>query len=361
MKQHQLSFKSFLKSLKKEFNAEYFVTISRSPSVYRGFPFIIEVGLAYGGDLPKDEQAKLIRFANRVPLLFQPKACSIYEGVSNTNWKPYGLNQSKGNMPVGPLVVVVHLASKVGGIKYYLDNPAKVFSDMLLIDQNVWKSAIKAQVPYFFYASSAHVYPIALQLSPDAPLIKEEQVYPANPELSYGWAKLMGEKQIEYSIQEGCNTRASIARLIGAYGPNQDIDLNTGSAIPAFIRRAIEYPRLQPYKVLGTGEETRSYCYIDDIIEGIIQSVEKLGKEKFVGPFNLGREDRIKIGNLAQKIIEISDKDIKIEWDKSHPTTIWGQALDCSLARELLDGWQPRVSLEEGLKNCYEHIASRLS
>jgi len=257
--------------------------------------------------------------------------------------------------------VVFHLASKVGGIKYYLDNPANVFSDMILIDQNVWKSSVENNVPYFFYASSAHVYPIDLQLAPDAPLIREEQAYPANPELSYGWAKLMGEKQIEYSIKEGCGTRASIARIIGAYGPNQDIDLNTGSAIPVFIRRAIEYPNLKPFRVLGTGEETRSYCYVDDIIEGIIRSIEKLETEQFVKPFNLGSEDRIKIGDLAKEVIKTSGKDINIEWDKSHPTTIWGQALDCSLSRELFNGWVPKVPLNEGLRICYDHIYSRLT
>jgi len=99
------------KSMKKEFNADYFTSISRSPNVYRGFPFIVEAGLAYGGDLPKDDSVKLIRFANRVPLLFQQKACAIYDAVSTTNWKPYGLNQSGNNLPVGPAVIIVHLAS----------------------------------------------------------------------------------------------------------------------------------------------------------------------------------------------------------------------------------------------------------
>ena len=99
------------KSLKKEFNADFYTSISRSPSVYRGFPFIIEVGLVYGGDLPKEEQARLIRFANRVPLLFQQGACAINEAVLDTNWKPYGMQQSGSNLPVGPLVILVHLCS----------------------------------------------------------------------------------------------------------------------------------------------------------------------------------------------------------------------------------------------------------
>ncbi|MEW6063298.1 MAG: DNA topoisomerase VI subunit B [Nanoarchaeota archaeon] len=99
------------KSLKKEFNADFYTVVSRSPEVYRGFPFIIEVALVYGGDLPKDETARLIRFANRVPLLFQQGACAITEAVLDTNWKPYGMQQSGNNLLVGPLVILVHLCS----------------------------------------------------------------------------------------------------------------------------------------------------------------------------------------------------------------------------------------------------------
>ncbi len=99
------------KGLKKELPAEFYVTISRSPVVYRGFPFSIEIGIAYGGELDKEGTIKLMRFANRVPLLYQQGACAITEAVIETNWKPYGLQQSGNNLPVGPAVVVVHMAS----------------------------------------------------------------------------------------------------------------------------------------------------------------------------------------------------------------------------------------------------------
>lgn len=99
------------KSLKKEINAEFYVTSTRQPSVYRGFPFVIGVGIAFGGELPKEETVKLMRFANKVPLLYQANACAITEAVSETNWKPYGLQQTGNNLPVGPAVIVVHMAS----------------------------------------------------------------------------------------------------------------------------------------------------------------------------------------------------------------------------------------------------------
>src|SRR5262249_35209999 len=83
--------------------------------------------------------------------------------------------------------VVIHLASKVGGIKYYMQRAGEVFAENTIIDHNVWSAAQDKGVPFYFYASSAHVYPGDLQQTPDSPLIHEEQAYPANPELSYGW------------------------------------------------------------------------------------------------------------------------------------------------------------------------------
>ena len=99
------------KSLKKEINAEFYTSISRRPAVYRGMPFQIECSIAYGGDLETDNTIKLMRFANRVPLLYQQGACAITEAVSETNWKPYGLQQSGNNLPVGPAIILVHIAS----------------------------------------------------------------------------------------------------------------------------------------------------------------------------------------------------------------------------------------------------------
>ncbi len=100
-----------IEGLKRRFKAEFYISSTRPPSVYRGNPFVVEVGLAYGGDLPSEESADVMRFANRVPLQYQPKACAISESIYDTNWKAYGLQQPKGALPVGPMAIVVHLAS----------------------------------------------------------------------------------------------------------------------------------------------------------------------------------------------------------------------------------------------------------
>jgi len=104
--------KELEKSLRKKFqDAEFFVTVTRAPTVYRGNPFQIEVGIAYGGNLPKDKQIKIIRFANRVPLIYQQTAGAISEAIIGTSWKRYGIQQSSGSIPIGPMVLVVHMCS----------------------------------------------------------------------------------------------------------------------------------------------------------------------------------------------------------------------------------------------------------
>ena len=100
-----------LVGMKSAVEADFHATVTRSPSVYRGIPFLVEAGIAYGGKLSADKAARLMRFANRVPLLYNAGGCAITESVCSTNWRQYGLEQSNGSMPVGPLLVVVHLAS----------------------------------------------------------------------------------------------------------------------------------------------------------------------------------------------------------------------------------------------------------
>src|SRR5208282_6875680 len=100
-----------LKGLLKEIKAEFYTAETREPAVYRGNPFQIEVGIAFGGALPIEESARVIRFANRVPLLYQPSSCAITKSVIDTAWKNYGISQPRSSLPEGPLVIFVHMAS----------------------------------------------------------------------------------------------------------------------------------------------------------------------------------------------------------------------------------------------------------
>lgn len=254
--------------------------------------------------------------------------------------------------------IVIHMASKVGGIGYYTSKPYEVISENIKIDSNVLSACLKNNINMFFYASSAHVYPKELQESPDSPPIKEEQAEPANPELSYGWAKFITEKQISEAIKENPSFKAAIARYIGIYGKNQDFNLKTGSVIPVFCNRAINYPEVE-FSVWGTGVETRSYCYIDDAVEATKKMIETMQDKSLVGPYNVGKQERISIGEIAKKVVSLSEKDVKIDYDTTKETLIWGQWCDCSkIKREL--GWEATTTLKDGLRIVYEDVKSRL-
>src|SRR5947207_1247033 len=100
-----------LAGMLKGVKAEFYAASSREPDVYRGRPFQIESAIAFGGELPIEDTARVIRFANRVPLLFQQSACSSFRAVAETGWRNYNLSQPRGSLPVGPLVIMIHMAS----------------------------------------------------------------------------------------------------------------------------------------------------------------------------------------------------------------------------------------------------------
>ena len=254
--------------------------------------------------------------------------------------------------------IVIHLASKVGGIGVYLDKPYDVMKTNMEMDANVLKAVLEHKIDTYFYASSAHIYPKELQMVADSPMIKESDAYPANPELTYGWAKLIGEKSIESAIVENDWLKVAIARFIGIYGPNQDYGLETGSVIPVFSHRAIKYPEV-PFKVWGTGKETRSYCYIDDALDCIEKMIEAMDTKQLVGPYNVGKGERCTIEDIAKTAVEISGKDIDVEWDTNKKTVIWGQWCDVSKVKEEL-GWEAQTSLKDGMTNVYNNIKNRI-
>jgi nucleoside-diphosphate-sugar epimerase len=254
--------------------------------------------------------------------------------------------------------VVIHLASKVGGIGTYLSKPYEVMNANITMDSNVLRCIIENKIDTYFYASSAHIYPKELQQIADSPKIREDQAYPANPELTYGWAKLIGEIALQSAITENDWMKVAIARFIGIYGPNQDFKLESGSVIPVFTHRAIKYPEV-PFSVWGTGKETRSYCYIDDALDCIDKMIEAMDTKQIVGPYNVGKGERCTIEEIANTVVEISGKDINIEWDTTKNTVIWGQWCDCSLAKEEL-GWEAKTSLRDGLEIVYNNIKQRI-
>ena len=249
---------------------------------------------------------------------------------------------------VSGMDTIFHLADVVAGIDFVFGNEAFVYRSNILINSNMFYAAHKEKSEKFAYVGAACAYPLEKQNDPDHPLFKEEDMYPAHPESSYGWGKLMGEYECELYSKTGM-LDASILRLHNVYGPHSDLSPQKSQVIPATIRKAIQYPK-EDFIIWGNGEQNRAFIYVTDVVDALILSMEK-GINK--GPIQIGNGKKTTINEIADKVIEISGKNIEKKYDLSKPTGDLGRAADCSLAEETL-GWKPKIGLEEGLKMTYE-------
>ena len=243
---------------------------------------------------------------------------------------------------------IFHLADVVAGIDYVFDNEAFVYRSNVLINSNMFEAARKEKLEKLAYVGAACAYPLEKQNDPNYPLFKEQDMYPAHPESSYGWGKLMGEYECELYSKSGL-LDASILRLHNVYGPNSDLSKEKSQVIPATIRKAILYPE-EDFVIWGNGEQSRAFMYVTDIVDALILSMEK-GINK--GPIQIGNSTKTTINEIADAVIEISGKNIEKKYDLTKPTGDLGRAADCSLAEEVL-GWKPKISLNEGLRRTYE-------
>ena len=244
--------------------------------------------------------------------------------------------------------VVFHLADVVAGIDFVFGNEAYVYRQNVLINSNMFAASHKAKLEKLAYVGAACAYPLEKQNDPNHPLFKEEDMYPAHPESSYGWGKLMGEYECELYSRTGM-LDASILRLHNVYGPHSDLSPQKSQVIPATIRKAIRYPE-EDFVIWGNGEQSRAFIYVTDVVDALVLAMEK-GVNK--GPIQIGNEKKTTINEIADKVIKISGKDIKKEFDLSKPTGDLGRAADCSLAKEVMD-WEPKVNLDQGLRMTYE-------
>jgi nucleoside-diphosphate-sugar epimerase len=248
--------------------------------------------------------------------------------------------------------LIFHFASAVGRMEYYLKKQYEVLTDNINIDSNVIDCALKNNVNFFFYASSAHIYPLEKLI--ENKTLKESDDFPANPPISYGFGKLIAEKKLQYLNKENKNFRAYIGRYVGIFGPRQSYDLRNGSLIPALIYKIIKTPN--KFNILTNGNEERSYLYIDDAINCTKLIFEKNKKlDKYI--FNICSNMSMKVKNIAKKIILISKKDISLKLQKKK-ANIQKQLCDNSLAKHNL-GWEIKTSFLSGLKKTYSDILLR--
>jgi len=247
--------------------------------------------------------------------------------------------------------IVFHLAAKLGGIEYMspdAGSQAEIYDSNILMNTLMLEAARKADVDRYLYCSTACVYPVEKQDEPNVPALREEDAYPANPESTYAWAKLMGEIQAKwYAKEHGVNT--STVRMFNVYAEHEDLNPKTAHVIPALVRKAVLFPKV-PFIVYGTGNQTRSFLYADDAVNGIISTCDKMSDGDVV---NIGSDQRLTIRQLAEKIIRISGKDIIPVFDPSKPSGAMGRAANWEKANRLL-GWKPVVPMEDGLSRFYD-------
>jgi len=206
----------------------------------------------------------------------------------------------------------------------------------------------------YLYTSSACVYPGYRQKSADVTPLKEEDAYPADPEDGYGWEKLYSERQCRHYWEDfGLETR--VVRFHNIFGPLGTFDGGREKSPAAICRKVANARDGDAIEVWGDGEQTRSYCYIDDCIEGIYRLMQSDHRD----PLNLGQDRLISINELVDIVAEIAGKRIRKVYNLTAPQGVRGRNSDNDRLRAVL-GWQPTISLEEGLRRTYLWIETQL-
>jgi nucleoside-diphosphate-sugar epimerase len=250
---------------------------------------------------------------------------------------------------------IYQLAADMGGMGYISENHAHIFTNNSLININMLAAARESRVRRFLCASSACVYPEHLQYEAAVTPLKEEYAYPANPQDAYGWEKLTSERLCMYYRQDyGLETR--IARFHNIFGPLGTWEGGREKA-PAALCRKIAVAKITgnpEVEIWGDGEQTRSFCYIDDCLSGIYG----LMQSDYPEPLNLGQDRMVSINELADIIAEVAGVSI-VKVHVPGPQGVRGRNSDNSRVGDIL-GWEPEVSLEEGLALTYRWVEEKV-
>lgn len=243
-----------------------------------------------------------------------------------------------------------NLAANMGGIGFIHAHKAEIMHDNVLINMHMLEAARLNGVKRYLYTSSACIYPLYKQHSPDVTPLKEDDAYPADPEDGYGWEKLFSERQCRHYREDyGLETR--VVRFHNIYGPLGTYDGGREKSPAAICRKIALADDSDTIEVWGDGKQTRSYCYIDDCVEGIY----RLMRSDYAEPLNLGSDRLVTIDDLVDIVAKVAGKRISRRYDLSKPQGVRGRNSDNSRLRSVL-GWEPRTTLEDGLERTYRWI-----
>ena len=250
---------------------------------------------------------------------------------------------------------VYTLAADMGGIGFITMVKADVVRNNLLINVNMAEACRQNRVKRLFFSSSACAYAKYKQEDANIPPLKESDAYPADPEDGYGWEKLMSERMYtNFSEDHGLEVR--IARYHNVFGPEGTYDGGREKAPAALARKVAVAPDGGEIEVWGDGNQTRSFLYVDDCVKGTYALMESDWKE----PLNIGSDRLVTIDGLADMIIRISGKRLIKKHNLAAPQGVRGRNSDNTLCKQVL-GWEPKVSLEEGLEKTYRWIEEQVA
>ena len=244
-----------------------------------------------------------------------------------------------------------NLASDMGGIGFIENNKALCMLSVL-INTHLLLAAREAGVEKFFFASSACVYPVEKQTSPDVVPLKESDAYPATPEDGYGWAKLFSERMCRH-FAEDFGLTTIVARYHNVYGPHGAYAGGREKAPAAICRKVIsaQLEGRDEIEIWGDGQQTRSFMYIDDCIKGTRTMMDRV----VAGPLNLGSSELVTIDRLVDLVEEIAGVKLKRRYNLKAPKGMKGRNSDNTKIREVLQ-WEPSISLRDGLEKTYRWI-----
>jgi nucleoside-diphosphate-sugar epimerase len=247
------------------------------------------------------------------------------------------------------------LAADMGGAGYIFtgDHDAIVMHNSATINLNMAEEARKTGIKKVFYSSSACIYPASIQEETTNPGLKEIDAYPAGPDSEYGWEKLFSERMyLAYKRNFGLDVH--IARFHNIFGPLGTWDGGREKAPAAMCRKVAEAPNGGEIEIWGDGEQTRTFLFVDECLEGI----RRLMKSEIAGPVNIGSDELISINDLAKMAMSIAGKRLSIKHIPG-PLGVRGRSSDNTYIQQVL-GWYPTTKLIDGIKVTYNWIAEQV-
>jgi GDP-D-mannose 3',5'-epimerase len=249
---------------------------------------------------------------------------------------------------------VYNLAADMGGIGYITASRADISRNNILINAQMLEASRLNEVSRFLFSSSACVYAQYKQREAEVTPLREEDAYPADPEAGYGWEKLFTEELCRYYWQD-YRFETRIVRFHNVYGPLGTYEGGKEKAPAAISRKVAIASDHGHIDIWGDGEQTRSFMYVDDCVEGLL----RLMASDYGDPLNLGTDRLISINGLVDLISDIAGKRLTKHYDPSKPQGVRGRNSDNSRLREVLK-WEPAISLDEGLTITYRWIENEL-